>query len=93
MSDKSLQPRFDDTQRPLVINFIPTGMVPTKAMNPNVPISVAEIVEQVHELGSPWCICTPGMEKMLHLPGRQKFMATFLRGFASIAQIWCFALP
>lgn len=39
MSDKS----------PLVINFIPTGMVPTKAMNPNVPISVAEIVEQVHE--------------------------------------------
>ena len=49
MSDKSQPPRFDDAQRPLVINFIPTGMVPTKAMNPNVPISVAEIVEQVHE--------------------------------------------
>lgn len=49
MSDKSQQPRYDDAQRPLVINFIPTGMVPTKVMNPNVPISVAEIVEQVHE--------------------------------------------
>lgn len=36
-------------KNPLVINFVPTGMVPTKAMSPNVPITVAEIVEQVHE--------------------------------------------
>lgn len=49
MSDNSQRLRFDDAQRPLVINFIPTGMVPTKAMNPYVPISVAEVVEQVHE--------------------------------------------
>jgi uncharacterized protein (DUF849 family) len=34
----------------LVINFTPTGMVPTKDMNANVPISVQEIVEQVHEV-------------------------------------------
>lgn len=33
----------------LIINFTPTGMVPTKEMNPNVPITVDEIVEQVHE--------------------------------------------
>jgi uncharacterized protein (DUF849 family) len=32
-----------------VINFCPTGMVPTKAMTPHVPISVQEIVEEVHE--------------------------------------------
>lgn len=38
-----------NNRHPLVINFTPTGMVPTKAMNPNVPITVAEIVEQVHE--------------------------------------------
>lgn len=33
----------------IIINFCPTGMVPTKAMNPFVPESPAEIVEQVHE--------------------------------------------
>lgn len=32
----------------IIINFCPTGMVPTKAMNPNVPVSVQEIVEQTH---------------------------------------------
>jgi len=31
----------------LVINFTPTGMVPTKAMTPQVPISVDEIVDDV----------------------------------------------
>lgn len=34
---------------PLIINFTPTGMVPTKDMTPHIPISVQEIVEQVHE--------------------------------------------
>jgi len=34
---------------PLIVNFTPTGMVPTKEMTPHVPISVDEIVEQVHE--------------------------------------------
>ncbi len=33
----------------LIINFTPTGMIPTKARNPHVPISVSEIVEEVHE--------------------------------------------
>jgi len=32
----------------LIVNFTPTGMIPTKAMTPNVPVSVAEIVEDVH---------------------------------------------
>jgi uncharacterized protein (DUF849 family) len=32
----------------LIINFTPTGMVPTKAMNPSVPISVHEIIDEVH---------------------------------------------
>ncbi len=38
----------------LIINFTPTGMIPTKKMTPLVPISVNEIVEDVHrasELG------------------------------------------
>lgn len=34
---------------PLIINFAPTGMIPTRAMTPHVPISVPEIVEQVCE--------------------------------------------
>ncbi len=30
----------------LIVNFCPTGMIPTKAMTPHVPISPAEVVEQ-----------------------------------------------
>jgi len=33
----------------LIINFTPTGMIPTKEMTPYVPISPSEIIEQVHE--------------------------------------------
>lgn len=38
----------------LIINFTPTGMIPTKEMTPHVPVSVDEIVEDIHrayELG------------------------------------------
>jgi len=38
--------RTDD--RELIINFAPTGMIPTKDLTPRVPVSVAEIVEDVH---------------------------------------------
>ncbi|OZV69969.1 BKACE family enzyme [Winogradskyella aurantia] len=33
----------------LIINFTPTGMIPTKDMTPHVPITVNEIVEDVHK--------------------------------------------
>jgi 3-keto-5-aminohexanoate cleavage enzyme len=33
----------------LILNFAPTGMVPTKTMTPHVPIQVNDIIEQVHE--------------------------------------------
>lgn len=32
----------------LIINFTPTGMIPTKQMTPHIPVSTAEIVEDVH---------------------------------------------
>jgi uncharacterized protein (DUF849 family) len=32
-----------------IVNFCPTGMVPRKSDTPHVPVSVSEIVEQVHE--------------------------------------------
>ena len=35
--------------RDLIINFAPTGILPTKKMTPHVPISVSEIIENVHE--------------------------------------------
>jgi uncharacterized protein (DUF849 family) len=38
----------------LIINFTPTGAIPTKEMTPHVPVSVPEIIEDVHravELG------------------------------------------
>jgi uncharacterized protein (DUF849 family) len=33
----------------LIINFAPTGMIPTKAMTPHVPISINETIEDVHQ--------------------------------------------
>jgi uncharacterized protein (DUF849 family) len=33
----------------LIVNFAPTGMIPTKEMTPCVPISATEIIEDVHE--------------------------------------------
>jgi 3-keto-5-aminohexanoate cleavage enzyme len=37
-----------ETPVDLIVNFAPTGMIPTKEMTPHVPVSVAEIVEDVH---------------------------------------------
>ncbi len=34
---------------PLIINFAPTGMLPTKIVTPHVPIGISEIVECVHQ--------------------------------------------
>jgi 3-oxoadipate:acetyl-CoA acetyltransferase len=42
------------TAEPLIVNFAPTGMVPTKEMTPHVPVSPDEILEDVarcRELG------------------------------------------
>ena len=33
----------------LILNFTPTGMIPTKEMTPHVPATVSEVVEDVHE--------------------------------------------
>jgi len=33
----------------LIINLAPTGMIPTKEMTPHVPVTVSEIVEDVHK--------------------------------------------
>jgi uncharacterized protein (DUF849 family) len=33
----------------LIVNFTPTGMIPTKEMTPHVPVTANEIIEQVHE--------------------------------------------
>lgn len=35
-------------QNDLIISFCPTGMIPTKEMTPHVPVSVTEIIEDVH---------------------------------------------
>ncbi len=33
----------------VIINFAPTGMIPTRQMTPHVPVTVQEIVEDIHE--------------------------------------------
>ena len=35
-----------------ILNFTPTGMIPTKALNPHVPITVEEIIKDVLEVAS-----------------------------------------
>jgi uncharacterized protein (DUF849 family) len=35
--------------QPLIINFAPTGIIPTKKHTPYVPISAQEIIEEVHQ--------------------------------------------
>ena len=47
----------------LIINFTPTGMIPTKKMTPLVPVSVNEIIEDVHSA------CEIGIT-MVHLHAR-----------------------
>jgi uncharacterized protein (DUF849 family) len=47
----------------LIINFTPTGMIPTKELTPHVPITPAEIIEDVHEA------CQIGIT-MVHLHAR-----------------------
>ena len=47
----------------LIINFTPTGMIPTKSMTPYVPVSVVEIVEDVRKA------CALGIS-MVHLHAR-----------------------
>ncbi|MGO3184219.1 MAG: 3-keto-5-aminohexanoate cleavage protein [Aequorivita sp.] len=37
------------TNNKVVINFCPTGMIPTKELTPHVPVSPTEIIEQTHE--------------------------------------------
>ena len=34
----------------IIVNFTPAGMIPTKDMSPHIPISVNEIVGDVHEV-------------------------------------------
>jgi len=40
---------FPTLMSAIIVNFCPTGMVPTKDNSAHVPVSVSEIVEQVHE--------------------------------------------
>lgn len=49
----------------LIINFTPTGMIPTKSMTQHVPLTVEEIVEDVHEA------CKLGIT-MVHLHARDE---------------------
>lgn len=49
----------------LIINFTPTGMIPTKEMTSHVPVTVNEIVEDVHQA------CELGIT-MVHLHARDE---------------------
>ena len=62
----ALTPRDPETRGKtpgVIVNFTPTGMIPTRAMTPFVPLGVAEIVEEVHRA------CEIGVT-MIHLHAR-----------------------
>jgi len=46
-----LPPEIAERSKPmdLIVNFTPTGMIPTREMTPHVPVSPSEIAEGVHE--------------------------------------------
>src|SRR4029079_5896920 len=54
-----------DRVLPLIINLAPTGMVPTKAMTPHVPISPQEIADDVGR-------CAELGASTIHLPARDE---------------------
>lgn len=76
--------------KPLIINFTPTGMMPTKVMTPHVPVSPAEIIDEVlsaTDLGI----------TMVHLHARdcsgtptsdQDVYARIIEGIRRYAPIW-----
>ena len=41
---------IDDFNEKFILNFTPTGMIPTRQMTPYVPIHINEIIEQVLEV-------------------------------------------
>ena len=49
----------------LIVDFTPTGMIPTKEMTPHIPITVSEIIEDVHQA------CEIGITKV-HLHAREE---------------------
>ena len=51
------------TSHPIIVNFCPTGMIPTRAMTPHVPISPAEIVSDVLD-------CVQAGANLVHLHAR-----------------------
>lgn len=53
------------TQEQIILNFAPTGMIPTKEMTPHVPVSATEIIEDVLRA------CELGIS-MVHLHARDE---------------------
>lgn len=48
-SAATFPPMLANTLSDLVVNFTPTGMVPTKQTTPHLPVTPTEIIEQIHE--------------------------------------------
>lgn len=53
----------------LIVNFTPTGMIPTKNMTPHVPVTAEEIIEDVYKA------CSVGIT-MVHLHARDEETGT-----------------
>ena len=55
----------------VIINLAPTGMIPTKRMNPHVPVSANEIIEDIHEaveIGMALRVCFEERDEGVYLP-------------------------
>ena len=74
----------------LIINFTPTGMVPTKTQTPHAPISPNEIIEQVHEANEIGItlVHLHARDKMVFLPIKLTFIETSLKESENIVLSW-----
>jgi uncharacterized protein (DUF849 family) len=75
-----------DRMLPLIINLAPTGMVPTKAMTPHVPLSPQEIVDDVGrcaELGAS-IIHLHARDEQGRPTTRPEYMAPLVEGVRSV---------
>jgi len=57
----------------LIVNFCPTGMIPTKAMTPHVPVAPAEVIEQA-------CQALDRGVAIVHLHARERDGSASYRG-------------
>jgi len=68
----------------LIIDFTPTGLIPTKSLTPHIPISASEIIEGVRKFAPTLVICVSLSGRMFN-KFEERSEALELEGISYIA--------